>query len=96
MSYIIIRNFEESEDELRDAVADSMKNLFVMEDGSSDEADDGTGGGAVSAADPPQIQPQVEDSGAGAAGSMGVISSEPGEHDHQSECSGESQTDKTS
>lgn len=32
------RNFEESEDELREAVADSMKNLFVMEDGSSDEA----------------------------------------------------------
>ncbi|XP_050928900.1 LOW QUALITY PROTEIN: serine/threonine-protein kinase Nek5-like, partial [Lates calcarifer] len=32
-------NFEESEDELREAVADSMKNLFVMEDGSSDETE---------------------------------------------------------
>lgn len=32
-------NFEESEDELREAVADSMRNLFVMEDGSSEEAE---------------------------------------------------------
>ncbi|XP_039673293.1 uncharacterized protein LOC120569504 [Perca fluviatilis] len=32
-------NFEESEDELREAVADSMNNLFVMEDESSDEAE---------------------------------------------------------
>ncbi|KAM4558581.1 serine/threonine-protein kinase Nek5 [Odontesthes bonariensis] len=31
-------NFEESEDELREAVADSMRNLFVMEDSSSDES----------------------------------------------------------
>ncbi|XP_013878197.1 serine/threonine-protein kinase Nek5 [Austrofundulus limnaeus] len=30
-------NFEESEDELREAVADSMRNLFVVEDSSSDE-----------------------------------------------------------
>lgn len=32
-------NFEESEDELREAVADSMKNLFIAEDSSSDEAE---------------------------------------------------------
>lgn len=72
-----------------------MKNLFVMEDGSSDEAenteDHETDGGAVSATDPPQIQSQVEDSG-----SVGVISSEHREHEHQTECSGESQTDNTS
>lgn len=36
---MLVRNFEESEDELREAVADSMKNLFVMDDGSSDEAE---------------------------------------------------------
>ncbi|MED6250539.1 hypothetical protein ATANTOWER_028493 [Ataeniobius toweri] len=30
-------NFEESEDELREAVADSMRNLYVMEDSSSEE-----------------------------------------------------------
>ncbi|XP_044071779.1 serine/threonine-protein kinase Nek5-like isoform X2 [Siniperca chuatsi] len=91
-------NFEESEDELREAVADSMKNLFVMEDGSSDEAErteeraavaDGTeeneDGGAVSAADP--VQPEVEDSDV-AAGPPGVVSSEPKERDGQSESSG--------
>lgn len=73
-----------------------MKNLFVMEDVGSDEADS-TDGDAVSAAHPPQIQPQVEDSGAdNAAGSVGVISSEPAQHEHQSESSGESQTDNTS
>ncbi|XP_068428475.1 serine/threonine-protein kinase Nek5-like isoform X2 [Clinocottus analis] len=32
-------NFEESEDELREAVADSMRNLFVMDDASLDEAE---------------------------------------------------------
>ncbi|KAM3862214.1 serine/threonine-protein kinase Nek5 [Diretmus argenteus] len=37
-------NFEESEDELRAEVADSMKNLFIMEDGqSTDEAEEGEG-----------------------------------------------------
>ncbi|XP_067371099.1 serine/threonine-protein kinase Nek5 isoform X3 [Channa argus] len=80
-------NFEESEDELREAVADSMKNLLVKEDGSSDETentqDDGTERGALSAADAQQIQPQVEDKPAGDAG----------ENEHRCECSGESQTD---
>ncbi|XP_028446174.1 serine/threonine-protein kinase Nek5-like [Perca flavescens] len=86
-------NFEESEDELREAVADSMNNLFVMEDESSDEAErteervvaalasDGTeeneGGGAESAADSPQIQQQEAD----------VVSSEPAERDAQTESS---------
>ena len=32
-----IRNFEESEDELREEVADSMKNLFIMDDDDEDE-----------------------------------------------------------
>ncbi|XP_033469655.2 serine/threonine-protein kinase Nek5 [Epinephelus lanceolatus] len=89
-------NFEESEDELREAVADSMKNLFVMEDGSSDEAEhteetaavggDGTeenedGSAAASAADSQQIQPEVEDSQAD------NVSSEPEERDGQSDSS---------
>ncbi|XP_049449978.1 serine/threonine-protein kinase Nek5-like isoform X2 [Epinephelus fuscoguttatus] len=89
-------NFEESEDELREAVADSMKNLFVMEDESSDEAEhteetaavggDGTeenedGGAAASAADSQQIQPEVEDSQAD------NVSSEPEERDGQSDSS---------
>ncbi|XP_028991548.1 serine/threonine-protein kinase Nek5-like isoform X2 [Betta splendens] len=69
-------NFAESEDELREAVADSMKNLFVMEDSSSDEAEN-TGDGLVSAAD----APQVEDSGTGDAGSTGVNSHEAEERD---------------
>ncbi|XP_040004454.1 serine/threonine-protein kinase Nek5-like isoform X2 [Xiphias gladius] len=100
-------NFEESEDELREAVADSMKNLFIMEDGSSDETentedrtveDDGTedneDGGAESAADPQPIQRELRDSCADVtAGSIGVVSSEPKERDGQSERSGESQTD---
>lgn len=81
---IEIRNFEESEDELREEVADSMKNLFIMDDVSSDEAENTEVGGTVSG--PPQVQAQVEDSG-GAE----VISSE-----HPSESSGESQTDNTS
>ncbi|KAL7385032.1 hypothetical protein ABVT39_013980 [Epinephelus coioides] len=89
-------NFEESEDELREAVADSMKNLFVMEDGSSDEAEhteetavvggDGTeenedGDAAASAAESQQIQPEVEDSQAD------NVSSEPEERDGQSDSS---------
>uniref|UniRef100_A0A1A8QRC5 non-specific serine/threonine protein kinase n=1 Tax=Nothobranchius rachovii TaxID=451742 RepID=A0A1A8QRC5_9TELE len=47
-------NFEESEDELREAVADSMRNLYVMEDSGSEEnlqetteeAEGGCGGAA--------------------------------------------------
>ncbi|CAJ1078559.1 serine/threonine-protein kinase Nek5 isoform X1 [Xyrichtys novacula] len=46
-------NFEESEDELREAVADSMKNLFVMEDSSSDE-EEREDGGAAGGPDPPE------------------------------------------
>lgn len=34
---VLDRNFEESEDELKEEVADSMRNLFVMEDSSSEE-----------------------------------------------------------
>lgn len=77
-----------------------MKNLFVMEDGSSDEAenseekvaeDDGMveneDGGAVSQ----QIQMEVEDShadaGGGSGGPTGVVSSEPEDRDGQSKCS---------
>ncbi|XP_059198844.1 serine/threonine-protein kinase Nek5-like isoform X2 [Centropristis striata] len=83
-------NFEESEDELREAVADSMKNLFVMEDGSSDEAEHaeeeeaGDNGmeenedeGAVRATDSKEIQPKVEDS------HSDVVSSEQEEHEGQ-------------
>lgn len=98
----LIRNFEESEDELREAVADSMKNLFVMADGSSDEEDteeraaggDGMeekeGGGAASAAESQQIQPEVEDSPADvAAAPTVVVSCEPEEGD---ECSDDNTT----
>ncbi|XP_071328763.1 serine/threonine-protein kinase Nek5-like isoform X2 [Trachinotus anak] len=85
-------NFEESEDELREAVADSMKNLFIVEDGSSEEteesADDGMqhseDGGALSAAHPQQ--PELEDSCTDvAAGSIDVLSSEPKEGEVLSE-----------
>ncbi|XP_022062151.2 serine/threonine-protein kinase Nek5 isoform X1 [Acanthochromis polyacanthus] len=87
-------NFEESEDELRDAVADSMRNLFVMEDENSDDnmkeattVAEGTeieeeDGGGISSADPQQVHPELEDSGA----SVRVVSSEP-------ECPDESRTD---
>uniref|UniRef100_UPI0037E7B9C2 serine/threonine-protein kinase Nek5-like n=1 Tax=Semicossyphus pulcher TaxID=241346 RepID=UPI0037E7B9C2 len=88
-------NFEESEDELREAVADSMKNLFVMEDSSSDEEEraevDGgkqerEDGGAGGDADSQSVQLEVEDSGADvAAGPMEVVSSEPEERDGRSE-----------
>uniref|UniRef100_A0A3B4UFP3 non-specific serine/threonine protein kinase n=2 Tax=Seriola dumerili TaxID=41447 RepID=A0A3B4UFP3_SERDU len=84
-------NFEESEDELREAVADSMKNLFVMEDGSSDETEnteervevhDGT-------QDSEDGRAELKDSRA----DVGVVSSGPKEGDGQCECSDESQTD---
>ncbi len=97
MSFLfVIRNFEESEDELRQAVTDSMKNLFVLEDRSSDEAestemlaeDDGMkendDGGASSAADAQQIQLEVEDSRSDAAVRPVDVSS--GEGDSKSEC----------
>ncbi|KAK2840383.1 hypothetical protein Q5P01_014123 [Channa striata] len=88
-------NFEESEDELREAVADSMNNLLVVEDGSSDETenaqDDGAERGAASAADAQHGQPQLKDPRAGDAGGLtGADGSEPGAH----ECRSESQTDE--
>lgn len=79
-------NFEESEDELREAVADSMKNLFVMEDSSSDEKEssedreqvDGRAGGD---SDPQQVCPAAAD----AAKPITILSPEPDEHDGQPE-----------
>lgn len=100
----VIRNFEESEDELREAVSDSMKNLFVMEDGGSDEAqnreelrvaavDDGKehseDGSVVNDAHPQHIQPEVKDD---TSVLEGVISSEA-EHDPRPECPEETQLD---
>lgn len=55
----VFRNFEESEDELRGAVADSMKNLLLLEDRSSDEEEEA--GGAVRTADRRHIQPEVQE-----------------------------------
>ncbi|KAM9709941.1 serine/threonine-protein kinase Nek5 [Menidia menidia] len=62
-------NFEESEDELREAVADSMRNLFVMEDSSSDENPQETlklgekeHGGAEASADGQPFHTKVESS----------------------------------
>lgn len=52
----VTRNFEESEDELREAVADSMRNLFLVEDPSSDETPQES---SVKPADH-QVQPQAE------------------------------------
>lgn len=76
----VIRNFEESEDELREAVVDSMKNLFVLEDGSSDEAEEGEGGGAARTADCQHIQLEDQDSRSDAtAGPPGVAPSEEGD-----------------
>ncbi|XP_027146988.1 serine/threonine-protein kinase Nek5 [Larimichthys crocea] len=71
-------NFEESEDELRDAVADSMKNLFVPEDASSDDGtEENEDGGAASAADSQQNQAEVRGPPSdGAAGPPATVSSE--------------------
>ncbi|XP_074551297.1 serine/threonine-protein kinase Nek5 [Halichoeres trimaculatus] len=83
-------NFEESEDELREAVADSMKNLFVMEDSSSDEGersedreqvDERAGGDS----NPLQVCPEVKDSAADAAKPTPAFSPEPEGHDGQPE-----------
>lgn len=83
MLYLLfIRNFEESEDELREAVADSMKNLFVMEDSSSDEEEssqnreqvDGRAGGD---SDLQQVCSEVTDSASDAAKLTPVFSPEP-------------------
>ncbi|XP_071383406.1 high mobility group nucleosome-binding domain-containing protein 5-like [Centroberyx affinis] len=70
-------NFEESEDELREEVADSMKNLFILDDREGGEEAEGgeeeeAGGGeeeeeeeegfGQSAADPQQTQTEPQDS----------------------------------
>ncbi|XP_051258817.1 serine/threonine-protein kinase Nek5-like isoform X2 [Dicentrarchus labrax] len=81
-------NFEESEDELREAVADSMQNLFIPEDGSSDEAERAAvEDGREQSEDSQRVQPEVEDSRSDAAattaaaaatttGPTGVVSTE--------------------
>ncbi|TMS01154.1 Serine/threonine-protein kinase Nek5 [Larimichthys crocea] len=71
-------NFEESEDELRDAVADSMKNLFVPEDASSDDGtEENEDGDAASAADSQQNQAEVRGPPSdGVAGPPATVSSE--------------------
>lgn len=77
----VLRNFEESDDELREAVADSMKNLFVLEDSSSEERveeEEEEDGGSATAANCQQIQTEVEDSDV-TAGATGLVSSEEGE-----------------
>ncbi|XP_027879000.1 serine/threonine-protein kinase Nek5 isoform X1 [Xiphophorus couchianus] len=63
-------NFEESEDELRDAVADSMRNLYVMDDSSSGgntpeegEEAERKDGGADSSSGHQQAQAEVSWSG---------------------------------
>lgn len=77
----VLRNFEESDDELREAVADSMKNLFVLEDSSSEERveeEEEEDGGSATAANCQQIQTEVQDSDV-TAGATGLVSSEEGE-----------------
>lgn len=95
----LIRNFEESEDELREAVADSMRNLFVMEDTSSDEKEqehepladrmeEEMDEGAVSSGDPQQIQAEVQNSSE-EAGSFKVFPAEPESHRQHTTASNE-------
>lgn len=56
-----------------------MKNLFVLEDGSSD-GEEKEGGGAVAAAGCQQVQPEVQDSPSDATtGPPGVVSSGGGD-----------------
>ncbi|XP_005751988.1 serine/threonine-protein kinase Nek5 [Pundamilia nyererei] len=92
-------NFEESEDELREAVADSMRNLFVMEDTSSDEKEqehepladrmeEEMDEGAVSSGDPQQIQAEVQNSSE-EAGSFKVFPAEPESHRQHTTASNE-------
>ncbi|XP_036965989.1 serine/threonine-protein kinase Nek5-like isoform X5 [Acanthopagrus latus] len=68
-------NFEESEDELREAVADSMKNLFVLEDSSSEEREEEE---EEEEDRGHQMKTEVEDSDV-TAGATTLISSEEGE-----------------
>ena len=73
------RNFEESEDELREAVADSMKNLFVLEDSSSEERVEEEEEEEEEEEDRGhQMKTEVEDSDV-TAGATTLISSEEGE-----------------
>lgn len=95
----LLRNFEESEDELREEVADSMRNLFVMETDSSEEEsaeaadgrEDKQNGETVVTSDPQQIQTEVKESCEHIAARL--LKPEP-EHDNQLECPGESQTER--
>ncbi|XP_072253507.1 serine/threonine-protein kinase Nek5-like [Leuresthes tenuis] len=93
-------NFEESEDELREAVADSMRNLYVMEDSSSDESPQETAGvaeeteekeqgGAESSADGQRFQPKIE----GSHEEITAGTSKPKEGDSQPAGPGKFQTD---
>lgn len=96
-------NFEESEDELREAVADSMRNLYVMEDSSSDEntqesseqgeeEEERKNRGTVSSSDHHQYQPEVSSSEyKGSTGSVKDDSSKA-EQDPETPC--DSQTHK--
>ncbi|KAL6100548.1 nek5 [Pungitius sinensis] len=77
-------NFEESEDELREAVSDSMKNLFVMEEGSwVEDGMNEAGLEEVSAAEPQRTRPHVE------AARADVDSPEASERGGESERSGD-------
>ncbi|KAM4730659.1 serine/threonine-protein kinase Nek5 [Anableps anableps] len=92
-------NFEESGDELREAVADSMRNLYVMEDSSSDENMQETleegeeteknNGEAVSSSD---HQPEVSGSGCRDSPQSVKNVSSKSEQDPEGPC--ESQTDR--
>lgn len=93
----LIRNFEESEDELREAVADSMRNLYVMEDSSSDENTQETGemedmelGGH---ADDQQIIPEVAESHEEVSERLLKVSVIKTEEDHWSKTPCEPQKD---
>ncbi|XP_047226266.1 serine/threonine-protein kinase Nek5-like isoform X5 [Girardinichthys multiradiatus] len=92
-------NFEESEDELREAVADSMRNLYVMEDSSSEEnmqemleeETESKNGRGMSSSDCQQVPPEVSGSEyKGSPGSVEDVSCKSEQHP-ESPC--ESQTD---
>lgn len=76
----VLRNFEESEDELREAVADSMKNLLILEDRSSEEEEDRPAHLLVQL----EVQDSPSDS---TVGQPGVVPSEDGD----SQCSDNTQ-----
>ncbi|MEQ2285683.1 hypothetical protein AMECASPLE_034439 [Ameca splendens] len=92
-------NFEESEDELREAVADSMRNLYVMEDSSSEEnvqempeeETESKNGRGMSSSDCQQVPPEV--SGSEYKGSPGSVEDVSCKSEQHPESSCESQTD---